>query len=334
VLDVASARLPDGTLFQVGKSSEERVEVLARFRRVVLVVLLSTVAVGLAGGALLTHWTLRPLRALAGAVRRNLDTGRLSERVPVRQTGDALDELGTLFNGMLDRIESLIAGMRGSLDNVAHDLRTPMTRLRGLAEAALQGPADVEAYRAALADCVEESERVVAMLTTLMDISEAETGTLRLHREAVEIVPILEETRSLYADLAEDEGVELGVAAPPGLTVDADRNRLRQVLANLVDNAVKYTPSGGRVEMEAHREGAWVRIVVRDTGIGIPLAEQPRVWQRLYRGDESRSERGLGLGLSLVRAVVAAHRGRVELESTPGAGAAFAVWLPAAHAPA
>jgi signal transduction histidine kinase len=331
-LEVASVRLEDGTVFQVGKSTEARVLLLTHFRALALVLLVTTVVVGLLGGALLTHWALQPLRRLIGIVRGIVDTGHLASRVPTRQTGDPLDELGALFNGMLDRIETLIAAMRGSLDNVAHDLRTPLTRLRGIAETTLQADGDAPTCREALADCLEESERIEGMLTTLMDISEAETGTMRLQLEAVELAPLLDQVRELYADLAEEKGLRLEVHAAPGLVAWADPQRLRQVVANLVDNAVKYTQEGGRIAVVSEAAEAGVSIEVSDTGIGIPAGDLPRVWERLYRGDASRSERGLGLGLSLIRAVVEAHSGNVDVRSAAGEGSTFRVWLPAPSA--
>lgn len=327
VMDVASFRMSDGTRLQVGKSSENRAELLVRFRTIVLLVLLSVVLVGVTGGALFTYASLQPIRDLSTAVRTILQTGRMSARVPTRNTDDALDELSVLFNTLLDRIDSLIGAMRGSLDNVAHDLRTPMTRLRSIAETALHSEQRPEALREALADCLEESERVVAMLDTLMDISEAETGTMKLHLEPVRLADLVRETVELYADLAEEKNVTVTTNVPVELSVVADRSRLRQVLANLMDNAVKYTPPGGRMGIEGHRTADGVTLSVQDTGIGIPATELPRVWERLYRGDQSRSERGLGLGLSLVRAIVQAHGGRVEVSSEPGVGSTFTVTL-------
>jgi signal transduction histidine kinase len=328
VLEVASARLPDGTIFQVGKSSEPRRALLERFRETLLLAFVSVALIAVAGGYTLTVSALRPLRDLSRAVRDILETGRMHARVPVRRSGDALDELGAQFNALLDRIETLIAGMRGALDNVAHDLRTPMMRLRGVAESALQSGRP-EAAPDALAACLEESESVVAMLDILMDISEAETGTLRLQLERTNLADVVRSAADLYADLAEDREIALQVDTPPDLCVRADRNRLRQVVANLLDNAVKYTPGGGRIELRAGREGPEAVVLVRDTGAGIPPEDQPRIFDRLFRGDRSRSERGLGLGLSLVKAIVQAHHGRVGVDSTPGQGSTFTVHLPA-----
>ena len=151
---------------------------------------------------------------------------------------------------------------------------------------------------------------------------------MRLSRERLELADVAHDAVNLYADVAEDKGVTLESRATLGVCVSADRNRMRQVVANLLDNAIKYTPAGGRVEMEAAREGADAVLTVRDTGHGIPPGELPRIWERLYRGDASRSERGLGLGLSLVKAIVEAHGGRVEAASSPGQGSAFIVRLP------
>jgi heavy metal sensor kinase len=330
VLEVASVRLPDGTLFQVGKSSEGREELLLRFRALSLLLLGTTVALGILGGVALTRSALRPVRELADAVRRIVDTGEMSARVPVSRNADPLDELSRLVNGMLDRIEALIAGLEGSLDNVAHDLRTPLARLRASAETALAREGDTLACREALADCLEESERVHETLTSLLDISEAEHGAMRLRRDRIDVGGLLKDAAELYEDLAEDRGIALSVRAPAGLEVTGDRPRLRQVLANLLDNAVKYVPRGGRVGLAASARPGGVVIEVEDDGPGIPRDEQPRVFDRLYRGDRSRSERGLGLGLSLVRAVVQAHGGTVSVRSEPGAGATFRVDLPQA----
>jgi signal transduction histidine kinase len=329
VLEVASIRLFDGTLFQVGKSSESRDELLRHFRSRALIVLFGVMVTALAGGSLLTYGGLQPLRDLTAAVRTIVSTGRLDTRVPVRETGDPLDELGGLVNGMLGRIEALVAGMRGALDNVAHDLRTPLARLRSVAETGLRAD-DPEAARDALARCLEESDRVAATLTTLMDISEAETGTLLLRKEVVSVAALVRDALDLYSDVVEDKGVTVTAAVAEDLRVCGDPARLRQVLANLVDNAIKYTPTAGRVEVAANGEGAHVVIRVSDTGIGILPDEAPRVWERLYRGDRSRSERGLGLGLSLVKAIVEAHGGTVGLTSTVGQGSTFTVTLPAA----
>jgi len=334
-LETVTAQLGDGTIVQVGKSTESRDDLLARFRLALSLVTLLIVATALTGGWLITQTALSPIRRLASAVRRIIRTGRTDERVQIEGSGDAVADLTRLFNAMLDRIEGLVIGMRGALDNVSHDLRTPLARLRGTAEMALAAPPDAERDREALADCVEEVDRVRVMLDTLMDISEAESGALQLHREPTALADVLARAVDLYRDVADAKGValmaqDLAPSHEPGgaLVVDADRTRLEQVVANLIDNAVKYTPTGGRVDVSLSRDHDRAVLRVSDTGPGIPADEKPRIWERLFRGDASRTERGLGLGLSLVKAIVEAHGGAVDVTSAVGRGSTFTVSLP------
>jgi signal transduction histidine kinase len=330
VLELASLPLPDGAVLQVGRSTRVRREVLQRFRDVLGVALGVTVLAALAGGAFLTRRALRPLRDLARTLDGIVRTGQLESRVPSREGGDVLDALVRLVNTLLGRIESLVGAMRGSLDTVAHDLRTPLMRLRVSASRVLGSDAGLEECREALSDCLEEADGVQNMLDSLMDISEAEAGAMALRRESVPVNGLFAEVLGLFADLAEEKGVSLRVEDAGALALHCDRTRVLQALANLVDNAVKYTPPGGEVLLAAPPAGAEVLLKVSDTGIGIPPQDLPHVWERLFRGDRSRSERGLGLGLSLVRAIVLAHGGSVAVNSSPGQGSVFTVRLPAA----
>ncbi len=331
VLEVATVDL-GGAILQVGKTSESRDQLLSNFRRILIIGAGAALLIGMAGGVFLTRSTLKPLRDLRDAVSRILQTGQTDDRVPVYGNEDAVDELSGLFNAMLARITTLIHGMRNALDHVAHDLRTPMTRLRVTAESAL-ATNDPDTHREALSDCLEESDRVLSMLTTLMDISEAETGTMKLNLSAVDVAQLVGEVGELYEDTAEDAGVTLTRSAPADLVITADRDRLRQALANLVDNAIKYTPRGGRVEISAATERDGIAIRVSDTGSGISAQDLPRIFDRLYRGDQSRTTRGLGLGLNLVRAYIEAQGGTVKVDSKVGAGSTFTIALPTSPAP-
>ena len=327
-LEAFVIRLGDGSVLQVGMDADLREDALESMREVFFAIALPVLVLALLGGALMAYRALRPIRQLVETLHAVIDTGDVQVRVPEGGVRGEFAEIVHLFNRMLGRIEALVVGMRGTLDNVAHDLRTPMTRLRGRAELALQQERDAGAYREALAETLEASEAVTTMLDTMMEVAEAEAGTMPLHREVVRLAELVENVVELYSLVAEEKGVVLEAHVPPALVVTADRSRMRQVLANLIDNAVKYTPPGGRVVVEAGAGTGEVLLRVRDTGAGITQAELPRIWDRLYRGDRSRSERGLGLGLSLVRAVVEAHGGRVAVESSPGAGTVFTVHLP------
>ena len=329
VLEVGTVILSNGIAIQVGRTSRARAEVLDYFRARAFEFGAVVALIAITGGVLITYAGLAPLRSLETTVRSIVETGRFDARVDAGSSNDPLDTLGGQINVMLGRIQMLLGSMRGALDNVAHDLRTPLTRFRNVAEGALVS-GDPAAMRDGLERALEEADRVNATLNALIDISEAETGTMRLEPEALDLQTVAGEAIALYADEAEEKGIALDVSIPVGISLTADRTRLRQVLANLIENAVKYTDSGGRVEISAESDGRFVRVRVRDTGIGISERDAPFVWDRLYRADASRSVRGLGLGLSLVKAIVEAHGGRVHLTSAVGEGSTFTVELPTA----
>jgi signal transduction histidine kinase len=327
---VAAVSESQGRELEVVLHDESAPRLWGQARAASLLMLACGLVFAIVGAFVITRRALRPIGDLARATQGIVDSGDLGLRVEMRGTNDGLDRLGALFNRMLSRNEALVRAMKESLDNVAHDLRTPMARLRAGAELALREGADAAQLREALAETIEESDRVLGMLTTLMDITEAETGAMRLHKSSEDLAAIAREAIELYDLVSSERGVHIVTRLAPGVIVSVDRARIRQVCANLIDNAVKYTAPGGRVEVTVTSEGTTGIVSIADTGMGISPEDRPRVWDRLYRGDRSRTERGLGLGLSLVRAVVEAHGGEVRLQSEVGVGSTFEVRLPRA----
>jgi signal transduction histidine kinase len=324
---VAGVSVSRGRHLEVVLHDDAWARVGGHARRAALLVLACGLLSAILGAFVITRRALSPIGDLARATQGIIDSGNLALRVQTRGTSDSLDRLGALFNRMLARNESLVRAMRESLDNVAHDLRTPLTRLRAGAELALNDGNDPARAREALAETIEESDRVLAMLTTLMDITEAETGAMRLDKRDEDLASIAREAIDLYDLVSSERGVHLVTRLAPGVIVSVDRARMRQVFANLLDNAIKYTPAGGRVEVAVTSDDAMAIATVSDTGMGVAAEDVPRVWDRLYRGDRSRSERGLGLGLSLVKAVIEAHGGEVSVSSEVGVGSTFEVRL-------
>jgi len=326
-LVIAGRLLRDGSILQVGYSTHVRRVYLESYRGIFLFIIGPIILFGIMVGTFVSRRALKPVQDLTLATK-SVRAGKMDARVPIGETDDELRELARQFNAMLDWIATLMNGMREALDNVAHDLRTPLTRMRASIEAAIQSDADVDRLREALLDCAEESQQIMNMLTTLMDISEAETGVMQLDLKPINVGDLVATIVDLYLYGAEEKGLTLETRVPHELIIYADAVRLRQALSNLVDNAVKYTPEGGRITIEAYEDAENVRMMVKDTGPGIPAADMPRIFDRLYRGDKSRSQRGLGLGLCLVKAIAEAHRGKIEVQNATGQGTVFTLSLP------
>ncbi len=327
-LTVASTRLPDGTWLQVGRSSDSRGQLLGKFRVVFGMVIVPVILLAFLGGVWMTNRTTRPLRQIVQAVRSIIRTGKLDVRVPASTTTGELDDLVALFNRMLAGNENLIHALRGSLDNVAHDLRTPLSRLRVMLEDSVRNESDLITARQAIAGALEETDRVQIIIRTLMDVTSAETGMMKLDLTPTDLGSLIDDVMELYEDVAAEKEITVEKKFGAGFQASVDAARIRQVFANLLDNALKYTPRGGKITISAQRENGETSVCFQDNGMGIAENDLSHIWDRLYRGDKSRSEHGLGLGLSLVKAIVEAHNGRVEVKSTPHVGSEFRLYLP------
>ena len=279
-------------------------------------------------GWLVARAFFSPVKYTARRIREILASGNTKLRVPVESRSSEEQEFLGLVNEILERNSFLAQQISAAFDNVAHDLRTPVARLRAAAEDALQRQSDVEACREALADCLEESERVLQILNTLMDVAEAETGNISLHTQEVPLFELVQEVVEMYEEVAEEREVQIRNNVKRSIMCNVDGVRLQQAIANLLDNGIKYNKKGGWVHIDCEDRGMEILISVTDSGMGIAAFELEKVWERLYRSDRSRSEKGLGLGLSFVKAIVEAHKGSVRVESCVGEGSTFYVRIP------
>ena len=317
---------PDKIL-QMGKSLEDDERFMEAFRERFVVLM----AVLMAVGALIGWFMAR--RALLGVeevtqTAEDISAGDIERRVPLKSRGTEIDSLATTFNDMLDRIHGLIHGMREMTDNIAHDLRSPITRIRGVAEMALTSGESMDEYENMAANTIEECDRLLAMIETMLDISELEAGAGILAMAEVDMTRVVEEACELFQPPAEDKGIAVVIEVPAGALVYGDIQRLQRMVANLLDNAIKYTPPDGTVTVSADGDESMVFVEVKDTGIGISGEDFSDIFERFYRCDSSRSDAGVGLGLSLVMAIARSHGGDVSVTSSPGKGSTFTVSLP------
>jgi heavy metal sensor kinase len=328
------AMLSPITIVQVGQAMESQSRFLEAFQRIFIITmsLLLVVAAGVG-------WFMAK-RAVSGVedvtrTARNISAGSLQERVPVKPRGDEIDQLATTFNEMLDRIQTLLTEIKEISDNIAHDLRSPIARIRGIAELTLTAGKSPAEYENMAANTIEECDRLLDMINTMLLISKTEAGVEKPAHEAVDIAALVSKACELFEPIAEDKNVLLTCRVPEQAVFSGDARMLQRMLANLLDNAVKYTPPGGRVEiLLSTNDQSDIVVSIHDTGIGISTHDLPRIFQRFYRCDQSRSQPGIGLGLSLARAIARAHGGDITVASTVGQGSLFTVTLPKSSASA
>ena len=307
----------DEQLF-VGVDVEEESRLVGETLNAVLLASALALALGLISGAVVSRRFALRLEAINDAARAVM-SGRLETRAPRTHSGDELDALSGNFNDMLDRVEHLMHRMRTAGDSIAHDLRLPLTRMRGRLENALVDDGDLDDREAALAQAINDVDEVLKTFNAVLSLSRLQAGERRRAFEPLNLSVLMEDMAELYHPVCEDAGLEFDYDCPAGLTLLADRELMAQAIANLLDNAVKYTPEGGAVMLRGRRTRTGpIEISVTDTGPGIPEHQRTRVLERFVRLEESRSQPGVGLGLSLVHAIAEVHSADLTLGDGPG----------------
>ena len=322
------AILSPAIILQVGQAMESYSRFLAAFKEIFIITMTCLILLAAVVGWFMARRAVSGVEAVTRTAQK-ISGGTLEERVPVKARGDEIDHLATTFNQMLDRIQTLLTEIKEMSDNIAHDLRSPITRIRGIAEVTLTTGKSLSEYETMAASTIEECDRLLDMINTMLMISKTEAGVSTLAREKIDLTKLVLDACDLFLPLAEDKGLTLTCHAPNPSSIVGDHRMIQRMFSNLLDNAIKYTPSGGSVTVSARDENTHVIVSVKDTGMGISSNDLPRVFERFYRCDQSRSEAGIGLGLSLARAIARAHGGDITATSIPNQGSTFIVKLPA-----
>lgn len=320
-----------GIIMQFGQSVAGNMRFLAALVRIFVAAMAGLLVVAVLLGWLLSRRALAGMAAVTQTASR-ISSESLQERVIVAKGhGDEIDQLAAAFNTMLDRIEDLVTGMREMSDNIAHDLRSPITRIRGQAEITLTTDAAPADYETLAADTIEECDRLLDMINTMLLISKTEAGVGQLHLEELDLAVIVSEACALFSPLAEDRQIALVCHTPEPLVFRGELKMMQRMIANLMDNAIKYTHKGGQVRVSAENMNNpnQICVSIQDTGLGISPADLPFIFKRFFRCDQSRSLPGTGLGLSLARAVARVHGGDIQVSSSPGSGSTFKIVIPA-----
>ena len=316
-------RLSNGDILLVAWSNDYNNEITEIVKHGLALAVIPALCFGLAAAIFLSIRAQKRVEQVNQRVQ-HIVAGQLRERLPTKVVNDPFDRLAVIVNGMLDEIEALVQSMAGAGDDIAHDLRTPLTRVRVMLERGRQNAANLEDLRATVDHAIVGLDQSLAIITALLRITEIEHSSRLAGFSQVALADLAREIGDLYEPIAEDKQVGFAVGANEDVVVRGDRDLLFEAIVNLVDNAVKFTPQGGRVELSVAREGDEGVVRVRDSGPGIAPAERDLVARRFYRSDKSRRDPGLGLGLSLVAAIVKLHGFRFTISPGPGCVAEIA----------
>lgn len=313
-------------IYNMGESLEKSEAYLTAFSNLVLVLIIPFFCLAALIGWLLARHALKGVEEVTQTAIE-ISQGTLDNRVQAKRRHYEIDKLASTFNKMLDRIQTLIREMREMNDNVAHELRSPLTRMRGIAEITLTGNGSMNDYTEMAANTIEECDNLIELINTMLDITETEAGVNRVDPEPLNIGELILSACQLFEPIAQDKEVRLITDIPENIILTGDRKKLQRLFSNLLENAIKYNKFGGTVTISVQKENNGVGIKIADTGIGIPKEDLPHIFDRFYRCDRSRSLAGAGLGLSLVKAIVKAFNGDIRVESEPNRGSTFFIKL-------
>ncbi len=324
-LEVRSANLPNGFRLLVGSSTDERDDLLESFRKIFIAILTPLILISIFGAVIISQKMLKPLLNLTDSIKE-IKRGKLSSRAELPATQDELYDLTAIFNDMIHQVEDLVRAMKETLDNVAHDLKTPLTRNRMASEMALEKNS-VQDLKIAAEENIENTDGMLKIIQTILEVARLNSNTLRLNKEKFSVKKLFDEIVDLYQFVAEEKKIRMDLELVDFVMV-ADRSMMKQAVANLIDNAIKYSKPNSRIKLRCVSTTSLVKIAVIDKGIGISEDDIPRIWERLYRADRSRHEPGLGLGLSMVKIFVDSHGGSVSVQSQLDEGSEFFMFLP------
>jgi signal transduction histidine kinase len=314
---------PDSVL-QVGESLEEIDEYLDIFLELVSILVISLIIVSAIIGWLLARRATIDMQEVTETAEE-ISSGSYDRRVQVKGRYREIERLSATFNHMLDRIQSLLNSMKEINDNIAHDLRSPLARIRGIAEMNLLKEKTIDDYKDMAASTIEECDTLIGMINTMLDITEAEAGVNGVKTEEFELVTLIRDACELFRPITDEKKINLKTDLPESLTFKTDRKKMQRIVMNLLENAIKYTPADGTIAIFAAAQNGEIRIEFEDTGMGISESDLPHIFERFYRCDRSRSEGGVGLGLSLVKAYAESINGTIRVESTLNQGSIFAL---------
>ena len=322
---VITETLYDGTTVRIGYTLRQTRENLEEFALLFWVVTAIILLPGMICGWLIARGFVSGIRRVSDAAAR-IAEGDFSQRVEQKNDGAEIDDLVSVFNAMTANTEHLLTELRDVTDNVAHDLRTPLTRIRTIAEITISGPQDLASYRDAIIDIAEDSSGMIAMINSMLEITRIENNFEALKTSTVSLSAQLRQAYEIFSMQAEEKNLEFTLSLPDhDVMIDADKLKLQRVISNLLDNAVKFTPENGRVALSLTEEPDALVMRVADSGVGISDADKKHIFERFFRADESRTKPGNGLGLSMVHAIVLAHGASIAVSDTEGGGTTFTI---------